>query len=371
MQRATRFPLLGTSVLILVIFALMPMLTAAQAVMLEPGPAMLHPRAAHTATPLADGWVLVAGGCTKESCELTADGATTELFDPARNLFIAGPVLETPRVSHAASPLPDGRVLLLGGWTPEGPTASTEIFDPAANTVLPGAEMTFARADAAVALLPDGRVLVVGGYDGDAPLASAEIYDPATNTFAPASDMTTPRTSHASVTMVDGNVLIIGGSDREDHVVGSAEIFDIETETFEPTGSMAEARYKFGAVLLDNGHVLVAAGTDERDASGALASTEIYDPASGEFRNGPPLHQSRFKIANSLVALPNDAVLIAGGADEMELLTRTRSERLEPPLGAALSFLTASPLSDGRVLVAGGYDSSLVISSRTWLFQPG
>ena len=81
-----------------------------------PGPALNTPRAAHTATLLQSGKVLVAGGCTVDSCELDAEGATTELYDPAGNRFERGPRMTRPRVSHTASRLPNGDVLLAGGW---------------------------------------------------------------------------------------------------------------------------------------------------------------------------------------------------------------------------------------------------------------
>lgn len=126
------------AILLLLSLALAPSRSLASSEQLSPGPQMLHSRAAHTATTLADGRVFIAGGCTADSCDLTADGATTEIFVPAQNAFVTGPVLGTPRVSHAALRLPDGRVLLIGGWTPDGPAASTEMFDPATNTVSPG-----------------------------------------------------------------------------------------------------------------------------------------------------------------------------------------------------------------------------------------
>ncbi len=353
------------------LLALTPSWIVAQADLLHPGPELLKPRAAHTATTLADGRVLVAGGCTADSCELTTDGATTEIFDPSQNTFVAGPILNAPRASHAALPLLDGRVLLVGGWTPDGPTASTEIFDPVANAFSPGPVMATARADAVVVLVANGNVLIAGGYDGESAVASTEIYDPAANTISPAGNMTTARTSHVGVTLRDGRVLIMGGSDRAGHVVASAELFDPVTGNFVRTGSMNTARYKFGAVLLGSGHVLAIAGTDERDAGGAMTSTEIYDPGSGNFHDSPALLQARYKIAGSLVALPDDCVLIAGGADAVELLTSAGSERLEPSLGTALSFPTASLLPDGRVLVAGGYDPALHVSRQTWLYAPG
>ncbi|MFT4038994.1 MAG: kelch repeat-containing protein, partial [Thermomicrobiales bacterium] len=67
---------------------------------IQPGPLLLHPRAAHTATLLPDGRVLLAGGCTADSCDLSVDGATSELFDPISGEITPGPDMAQPRVSH-------------------------------------------------------------------------------------------------------------------------------------------------------------------------------------------------------------------------------------------------------------------------------
>lgn len=76
--------------------------------------AMAQPRGLHTATLLADGRVLVAGGA-QGTVQLPVSIASTELFDPATNSFSAGPMLGTPRAGHAAARLPDGLVIMLGG----------------------------------------------------------------------------------------------------------------------------------------------------------------------------------------------------------------------------------------------------------------
>ena len=361
----------GLATIILLAYApvLAPRSTAAENSSLEPGPTMIHPRAAHTATTLPDGRVLIAGGCTVDSCELSADSATTEFFDPAHEAFTAGPPLSVPRVRHAALRLRDGQVMVIGGWTPDGPTRTTDIFDPATSSWTPGPEMAAPRADAAVTMLKDGRVLVAGGYDGNEPIASSELYDPETNTFVPAGDMTIPRTSHASVTLLNGMVLIVGGSDRDDHVVASAELFDPGTMAFTPTGSMSKPRYKFGAALLDSGEALVVAGADERDAGGALATTERYAPQTGKFSAGPTLHAPRYKIAGSLVVMPDGGVLVGGGAQTVETLKGDGSTQIAPQLGSAHFFPAASLLADGRVLITGGYTPELDVSAMAWLVQ--
>src|SRR6266581_7357870 len=78
---------------------------------------MTVPRAAHSSTRLADGRVLIAGGCTDDGCNLCCDGtATAEIFDPATGNFRRTGSMRLSRDDHRAVLLPDGRVLVAGGW---------------------------------------------------------------------------------------------------------------------------------------------------------------------------------------------------------------------------------------------------------------
>ena len=58
------------------------------------------------------------------------------------------------RSGQSATLLPDGTVLLAGGWDPEyKPLASAEIFDPVANRFVTTGEMTEARAGQSATLI--------------------------------------------------------------------------------------------------------------------------------------------------------------------------------------------------------------------------
>ena len=108
-----------------------------------------------TATPLADGRVLVVGGVREP---------TTELYDPATGTWIPGGTLNEPRWLHVAVRLRDGRVLVAGGGAY---TASAELYDPATNRWTPTGSMSVDRHSSTATLLRDGRVLVVGGHSGE------------------------------------------------------------------------------------------------------------------------------------------------------------------------------------------------------------
>ena len=90
-------------------------------------------RAAHSATALPDGRVLVAGGCTSSGCEDPEGGRRAEIYSPDTGSFVPAGEMSTSRVGHTATALSGGRVLLVGGYTGEGtaPLATTELYDPA------------------------------------------------------------------------------------------------------------------------------------------------------------------------------------------------------------------------------------------------
>jgi Kelch motif len=216
---------------------------------------MTAPRLSAAAAPLPDGRVLVAGGLDPTQVEhYPTVLQSAEIFDPATETFSPTGSMAIPRLNAAAAPLPDGRVLVAGGSNQDHDSLqSAEIFDPATGTFAPTGDLTVKRdGPAAAAPLPDGRVLVAGGF-GPLPLPSAEIFDPATGTFAPTGDLGVTRGSAAAAPLPDGRVLIGGGT-----LNTVAEIFDPATGTFAATGSMTRPRYDAAAATLSDGRVLVA-----------------------------------------------------------------------------------------------------------------
>src|SRR6185503_8569279 len=107
--------------------------------------------------------------------------------------------LGVARAGHTATLLADGRVLIAGGQN-SGVTNTGEVFDPLTNTFGSPITMTTARSFHQASLMPDGRVLITGGNSGTG--ADAEFFNPATNTFAAAPAMQVAnRTNHRSVTL--------------------------------------------------------------------------------------------------------------------------------------------------------------------------
>jgi hypothetical protein len=287
------------------------------------------PRYAAAAAPLPDGRVLVAGGFYDD-----AGGdhylASAEVFTPATGTFSSAGIgtMSTPRRGAVAAPLPDGRVLVAGGSYNDGTEhslASAELFNPTTGAFTPVADMGVARVRAAAAPLRDGRVLVAGGNDGSNRLSSAEVFNPATGAFTPVGDMTADRAREAAVTLSDGRVLVVGGAAGANAAaLQSAEVFDSATNSFSSAGigAMGTARRAAAAAPLPDGRALIAGGSNGDFGENYLASAEVFDPATNSFSSA--------------------------GIGAMSV----------PRTGAV-----AAPLADGRVLVAGGYDGSTRFSS--------
>ena len=88
--------------------------------------------------------------------------------------------LHTSREFHPATTLPNGRVLVSGGFSFSAIQASAELFDPATRRWQNTFPMSFARFAHTSTLLTDGRVLVAGGANLDEGyVAAAELFDPA------------------------------------------------------------------------------------------------------------------------------------------------------------------------------------------------
>lgn len=323
-------------------------------------------RASHTATLLPDGTVLIAGGYDGDSCSIAA----TELFDPAAGTASAGPRLTVPRCSHSATALADGRVLIAGGWSGANVVASTELYDPRLGTFTPGTPMLDARAAHLTATLADGRVLVAGGSDGSGMHASAEIYDPVQGRWTRTGPLGIPRVAAIAVRLHDGTVLVAGGSPRRGEVVPSAELYDPAAGAFRETARMTVARHKHAAALLPDGAVLVVGGSDARDGRGQYSKTEIYDPRARTFAAAIDMSAPRFKLPDAVATLPGGEVFVAGGALSAEVFEpATKSFRTVPgSFGAGRSFSTATVLRDGRVLVAGGYDDRIRVTGALFLY---
>src|SRR5216117_3338627 len=268
----------------------------------------------HTATRLDDGTVLIAGGRRGASPRRAA-----QLFDPATDTFTALGPMSTPRGRHTATLLRDGRVVVIGGTDGVKPVASLEIYDPTTRTFsLAPSALAVVRQDHTTTLLPDGRILVVGGSNASGALDSAEIYDPGGSTVSPAAPLNVPRTLASAALLLDGTVLVAGGQSAKDLDLNTAEVYDPAMNSFTLLPAlMSTARSAHtGVRLLHNGKVLLVGGTS---AGQLVPTTEVYDPVTSVFRQvGSPITARQLFGTNFFVEPYTGIFLMSGGLDSAQ-----------------------------------------------------
>jgi hypothetical protein len=324
--------------------------------------------------------VVTVGGVSSNGIIFTTTTGTTQAN------------LNTSRYQHSATILNNGQILVVGGLNcPAGSCTylnSAELYNPGSSAFTNTGTMATARSAPAV-LLSAGKVLVAGGYtcgSGNcSSLISAEIYDPTAGTFSSAGTMTVARSGHTMTVLSDGTVLIAGGenctSATSCSALSSAEIYDPKAGTFTFTSNgMSAPRFGASGVLLNSGSVLIAGGFD---GTNLPAAAEIYSPPNGGFTGtGPSLNVPRFDASATL--LNNGQVLMAGGSTCSLPGCPTNAAEIYDPVANTFSIVTggmivprfnhtATLLTNGGVVVAGGYSScgsSCSAEASTELFDP-
>ena len=180
---------------------------------------MSTPRESPSATLLADGRVLVTGGRTADGAALNAT-ESAELFDPSTGQWSAAAPMHIQRAYHTLTRMHDGRVLVTGGAAND--SAMAEIYDPNANTwtnagETPGDGNPVSRNSAAAILLPNGKVLIAGGYTSyPTTIQTSILFDPATTAWGLAGQTPGAHPDALAALLTDGRVLVVGGTTDAD-----------------------------------------------------------------------------------------------------------------------------------------------------------
>lgn len=328
-------------------------------------------RAAHTATLLNDGRVLVTGGFYGGG----NSQANAEIFDPKTQEFSTLAKMNFARAGHTATLLPDGKVLLAGGFSDGNYLDSAEIFNPKTDRFTLIGKLTMPRSEHIAVSLDNGKILLAGGIGtGWTFLDSAEIFDSRTGKFSAVGKMTAARESHTATRLKDGRILITGGHQgrrAQMRIYAGTEIFDPSKNEFTKGADLTIKRHKHDAVLLENGKVLIVGGSDERDSRGAYQTTELFDPAENRFTKNADMNLSRYKLNGTAILLKDGKILIAGGANRAEIFNPSKNSfaLADGNFDSARLFSTATLLQNGKVLIIGGYNQNIEVSKRAWIFS--
>ena len=312
---------------------------------------MSEARRSHTATLLPSGLVLIAGGIHYEP---DVDSLrSTELFDPSTGTFMSGGTMNADHFFHTATLLAGGQVLIAGGHylTSEGGGSSpAELYDPASHTFALTGDLLTPRSIHTATRLSDGHVLVVGGHDSDGfELASAEVYDPVAGTFSAAGNLGVPRSYHTATLLESGRVLVAGGLAACPAGCG-AETWDPATQTFAATSAMSTARGAHSGTLVADGSILVVGGQNSTENTG---TAELFDPLSRTFTAAGALGTPRW--GHTETRLNDGTVLLAGGSGNNDL----RTAELYAPILPAPQSLQITP-ADVTMLVGGTQQFTVV-----------
>ena len=238
--------------------------------------------------------------------------------------------------------------------------------------------MGVARAGHSMTLLPDGRVLLAGGFKasggGKVYLSDAEIYDPKTGTFSAATSSGGGHAFAAAVSLPDG-VLVTGGEYLAEP--GQSERYDAGHAIWERL-TMQVPRSHHSATVDGAGRVLVAGGlsTAERDAPGLIRSLEFFDPAKRTLvASSAALATGRANQA--AFALSSGAVMVAGGSDATNAALASVEGFLfvvadYAPVASLARLVLSTPrarpasalIGPDLALVAGGFNSTFAASAR-------
>ncbi len=352
--------------------------TGLRAATLQEVAPLAYPRVLPRSEMMADGRILVLGGYDESGLPV----ATVEIFnpgdpsDPTTSSWTPGPAMNEARYVPTLTRLKNGKFLVTGGYNGVGATATVEIYDstvtdPLVNPWSYAAPMLAARYTHTATLLPDGRVLVAGGYDNSWGVGSAEIYDPVANTWTSAGTMSVTDRFWHTATLIGSDRVLVAGSPTSP----VCEVYNVVSNTWTTVGSMAENRYCHSTVLLPSGKVMVIGGYDYSSGS-TRASTEIFDPATGLWTSGGSMAAGRYFA--TAVNDGNGHVYVVGGYDAGSgAVGGVESYSIVPGTWTAVSGLSyyslgaaGNLLANGSVVIAGGSVSGSASTSSIVLVLP-
>lgn len=353
---------------------------------LTPG-TMAQPRYGFAQVALPDGRILVAGGIADPNNVTQTILDSAELYDPNTGTFTPAGTMASARYGAMAQLLPNGKVLIAGGFGPSGLLAEAELFDPSVAGVAGGVSpwqatgaMATARSGASIALTNSGEVVVAGGTgDGPQVLQSSEIYDPQSGAWTAGARLQRAATYASALAMQDGAQIVIpGGRDNQGNVSALAQVAtDPAVKWTNLRLSSNGVRAQYGSFIVSPTEALIFGGIN--GAFTSLGSIDRYDATTSTWTAFP----GQLVVPRSLplvAPLDGNGILIAGGLQGAASGVGTAAAEtlnLAPVAGVPADLATTSmnfvrvgggisALPDGSVLVVGGWDNANYNPGKAW-----
>jgi hypothetical protein len=298
---------------------------------------------------LADGRILVAGGIGTNG----QPSAEAFVFDPATAIATALPPMAVPRLGAAAARRADGKIMVTGGIDTTSFAdvaaffgaieATTELYDPVTNTFVAGPNMPEPKAFHTASVLNNNQILVAGGlgivqFVGIPYVSNLGYVSNANGTSFGALPkvFTTGRFLHNATKLADGRVLVSGGLTADlGGVLKTGDVTQIAFTSIATTSLYSTSG--FGS--FSNGPVL--------SSPRALHSVAALN-------NGRALLCGGVSGALDIGAILSGTISLPAATATTELVSASAT-RLAPTMGAArVGGMAVSSPADGRAFLFGG-----------------
>ncbi len=159
--------------------------------------------------------------------------------------------------------------------------------------------------------------------------------------------MRSPRAEPACVKLSNGLILVAGGKDASG-ALASCEIYDPINDQWLSTGSMRQARYRCPFIQLNDGRVLAIGGLTDLNVA-TTATCELYDPSTGIW--SPTSNLPEADENASAIKLPNGLVFVVGGLNANSPAHYLNLALLYDPSSGTFTTLPKMSMSLDGVLV--------------------
>ena len=252
-----------------------------------------------------------------------------EIFDPSKREWKLQSEVPLRGEGFAVCEVPEIGVAILGGGNGKGHgRTDAEIYHAQGDTWSSAAPMRTGRFGHSATPLKDGRILVVGGHTEDRDVVrhvlretritrDCEILDPRRKEWTSVQSLNVRRSRHQAVLLGTGEVLVVGGYTSGSEVTDSCEVFSPQSSKWTVVERLPQLRGSFLLSQLPGGDALLIGGIEvnEKGESSPEDIDEVrhtyrFMAASKTWARGPKLHRGRALFS---MAVSESGIFIVGG----------------------------------------------------------
>jgi len=236
-------------------------------------------------------------------------------YDPADDAWRVVTPLPVA-MHHANAVAADGRIWVLGFLRDRafGEDGRSFVYDPATEAWAPGPELPAGwHRGASGAAAIDGIIYIVGGFAAGDALSAVHAYDIAGETWSRLPDLPGPPRDHMAAGAVAGQLVIAGGRDtRIGAHVPRTDVFDPATGAWREGAPMPTSRGGAAAAVSGARLYVIGGEGDRSQPTGVFPQVEVYDMACDAWH---VLDEMPLPVHGTGAAVIGDWLYVPGGAD--------------------------------------------------------